>query len=266
MPSHRLLLRAGYVRQLGAGHLLAPAARLPGEQARRAGHPRGDGPRSARRRWRCRSSIRPTCGGRAGATRRSARSWSGSRTAADRDMVLAMTHEEVVAILLRDIVQQLPPAADDGLPLPDEVPRRAALARRPHPRPRVRHEGRVQLRPRRGRPRPELRAPVRGVRPDLRAPRPRHGRGRRRRRDHGRQRRPRVHVPQRVRRGHPRPVRRLRLRGEPADRGRRQARACRPEAPKPMEEVATPGRDHDRDPGALPRRRSRARPPRPPSS
>ena len=58
-----------------------------------------------------------------------------------RDMVLAMTHEEVVADLLRDIVQQLPPAADDRLPLPDQVPRRAARPRRPDPRARVRHEG-----------------------------------------------------------------------------------------------------------------------------
>ena len=46
---------------------------------------------------------------------------------------------------------ELPPAARAALPLPDEVPRRAALARRPHPRPRVRHEGRLQLRPRRRR-------------------------------------------------------------------------------------------------------------------
>ena len=47
-----------------------------------------------------------------------------------RDMVLAMTHEEVVGILLADIVQLVSPAADDGLPLPDEVARRAALPRR----------------------------------------------------------------------------------------------------------------------------------------
>ena len=42
-----------------------------------------------------------------------------------RDMVLAMTHEEVVGLLLADIVKLVPPAADDGLPLPDEVARRA---------------------------------------------------------------------------------------------------------------------------------------------
>ena len=43
MPSHRLLVRAGLRPPARIGHLLAPAARLPGHQARRAGHPRGDG-------------------------------------------------------------------------------------------------------------------------------------------------------------------------------------------------------------------------------
>ena len=71
---------------------------------------------------------------------------------ADRDMVLAMTHEEVVALLLARHRPELPPAADDRLPLPDEVPRRAALPGRAHPGPRVRDEGLVQLRPRLGRP------------------------------------------------------------------------------------------------------------------
>ncbi len=51
---------------------------------------------------------------------------------------------------------ELPPAADDRLPLPDEVPRRAALPWRPDPGPRVRDEGLVLLRPRRRRPRREL--------------------------------------------------------------------------------------------------------------
>ena len=96
-----------------------------------------------------------------------------------RDMVLAMTHEEVVGLLLADIVKLVPPAADDGLPLPDQVARRAALARRAHPRPRVRDEGRLQLRPRRRGPRRQLRGAARRVRPDLRAARARHRRRRR---------------------------------------------------------------------------------------
>ena len=64
------------------------------------------------------------------------------------------------------------------------------VARRADPRPRVRHEGRLQLRPRRGRPRRELPRPVRGLRADVQAARARRDRGRRRRRDHGRHRAP----------------------------------------------------------------------------
>ena len=89
---------------------------------------------------------------------------SGSRTAAERDMVLAMTHEEVVALLLRDIVQsyrQLPMIVYHFQTKFRDEPRSRGG---PDPRPRVRHEGLVQLRPRRGRARRELSPPVRGVR------------------------------------------------------------------------------------------------------
>ena len=47
--------------------------------------------------------------------------------------------------------QVLAPAPAAGLPLPDQVARRAAGPGRADPRPRVRDEGRLQLRPRRGR-------------------------------------------------------------------------------------------------------------------
>ena len=47
-------------------------------------------------------------------------------------------------------------AAADLVPPPDQGPRRAAAARRPAPRPRVHHEGRLLVRPRRGRARREL--------------------------------------------------------------------------------------------------------------
>jgi prolyl-tRNA synthetase len=110
MPSHRLLLRAGYVRQLGAGiySLLPLGFRVtkrveqvireelnaiggqemempvvhPADLWRETGRYDAIGPEMARFKDR-----------------------------ADRDMVLAMTHEEVVADLLRDIVKsyrQLP--------------------------------------------------------------------------------------------------------------------------------------------------------------
>ena len=61
-----------------------------------------------------------------------------------RDMVLAMTHEEVVADLVRREVQLLPPAAAPDLPHPDQVARRPAPARRADPRARVHHEGQLQ--------------------------------------------------------------------------------------------------------------------------
>jgi len=110
MPSHRLLLRAGYVRQLGAGiySLLPLGFRVnkrveqvireeldaiggqemempvvhPADLWRETGRYDAIGPEMARFKDR-----------------------------ADRDMVLAMTHEEVVADLLRDVIRsyrQLP--------------------------------------------------------------------------------------------------------------------------------------------------------------
>ena len=178
MASHRLLVRAGYLRQLGSGiySLLPLGFRVqqrieqvireeidaiggqemempvvhPADLWRESGRYDKIGPEMARFKDR-----------------------------AGRDMVLAMTHEEVVADLVRDIVQQLPPAAADRLPLPDEVPRRAAGPRRADPRPRVRHEGQLLARRRRGGARPQLRASLRGLRAHLRAARARDGRRRR---------------------------------------------------------------------------------------
>ena len=141
MPSHRLLLRAGYVRQLGSGlySLLPLGYRVtkrveqvireemnaiggqelempvihPADLWRESGRYDQIGPEMARFKDR-----------------------------GDRDMVIAMTHEEVVTDLLRDIVhsyRQLPVR----LSFPDEVPRRASLAGWSDPGPRVRDEGLV---------------------------------------------------------------------------------------------------------------------------
>jgi prolyl-tRNA synthetase len=110
MPSHRLLLRAGYVRPLGSGiYSLLPlgfrvSKRVEGvirEEQDRIGGQEMEMP-----------VVHP------------AEIWKESgryfkigpelvrfKDRAERDMVLAMTHEEVVAILLRDIIQsyrQLP--------------------------------------------------------------------------------------------------------------------------------------------------------------
>ena len=125
MASHRLLLRAGYVRPLGSGiYSLLPLGlrvskrveQIIREEQDRIGGQEMEMP-----------VVHP------------AEVWQESgryykigpelvrfKDRGERDMVLAMTHEEVVAILLARHRPELPPAADDGLPLPDEVPRRAA--------------------------------------------------------------------------------------------------------------------------------------------
>ena len=143
----------------------------------------------------------------------------------DRDMVLAMTHEEVVALLLRDIVQsyrQLPVQLYHfQTKFRDEPRSRGGLIR-------VREfvmkdayscdldDAGLDV---------SYRQQYGAYEADLQAPRARRDRRRRRRRDHGRVRGPRVHGPQRLRRGHPGPVRRLRIRREPADRRGREALA-----------------------------------------
>ena len=132
------------------GDLFAAAARQARQRSGRAGHPRGAEPdrrpgdgdagrapgghlaieRSVRRD---RARARPVQGPERARHGAGDDPRGGRRPPAGR-------HRPVV-----------PPAADAGLPLPDEVARRAALARRADPRPRVRDEGRLQLRPRRGR-------------------------------------------------------------------------------------------------------------------
>ncbi|HJP88369.1 MAG TPA: proline--tRNA ligase [Candidatus Limnocylindrales bacterium] len=110
MPSHRLLLRAGYLRQLGAGmYSLLPLGKRVSDRVEQV--------------------IREEINAIGGQEMEMpvvhpAEVWKESgryakigpelvrfKDRGERDMVLAMTHEEVVAILLRDIVQsyrQLP--------------------------------------------------------------------------------------------------------------------------------------------------------------
>jgi prolyl-tRNA synthetase len=110
MPSHRLLLRAGYVRQLGAGiYSLLPLGfrvtkrveQVIREEMNRIGSQEMEMP-----------VVHP-----ADVWKESGRyvkigpEMARFKDRADRDMVLAMTHEEVVATLLRDLIQsyrQLP--------------------------------------------------------------------------------------------------------------------------------------------------------------
>ena len=125
----------------------------------------------------------------------------------ERDMVLAMTHEEVVAILLRDLVQsyrQLPMIVYHfQTKFRDEPRSRGGLIRVREFVMKDSYSCDLDY----AGPRRELREASRGLRPDLRAARPRRDHGPLRRRDHGRHGGPRVHGPQRLRRGHARPLR-----------------------------------------------------------
>ena len=83
-----------------------------------------------------------------------------SRAVPPRGPHRAQVHPPVYARGDRDLPRardpELPAAAADALPLLDQGSRRAAAARRASARARVHHEGRLLVRPRRGRPRREL--------------------------------------------------------------------------------------------------------------
>ena len=110
MPSHRLLQRAGYVRQLGSGiYSLLPLGKKVSDRVEQVIREEIDAIGGQEMEM---PVVHP------------AEVWKASgryakigpelvrfKDRGERDMVLAMTHEEVVAILLRDIVQsyrQLP--------------------------------------------------------------------------------------------------------------------------------------------------------------
>ena len=151
---------------------------------------------------------------------------SGCRTAAAATFVLSMTHEETVTFHFSELgsYRDLPKIA---LPLPDEGPRRAAPARWAPARAGVHHEGRLLVRPRRGRPRRQLPEAQGRVRPHLRALRDRGLRGAGRVGDDGRQRVDRLPGAVGLGREHARHLRERRLRGRSRDRARRAAGAGR---------------------------------------
>ncbi len=120
---------------------------------------------------------------------------------------------------------ELPAAAAGLVPLPDEGPRRAAAPWRAAAGPRVHHEGLVLVRPRRRRPRRQLPGAPGRLRADLGALRHRDGLRRGGERDDGRQRVVRLPGAVRLRREHARHLRERRLRGRPRDRTRRPASA-----------------------------------------
>ena len=86
----------------------------------------------------------------------------------DGDYLLGPTHEEMFTLVGQGpvLVVQGPAAGD--LPDPDQVPRRGAAPRRAAARPRVRDEGLLLLRRRRRGARRELPAASRRLHPDLR--------------------------------------------------------------------------------------------------
>ena len=186
------------------------------------------------------------------ATTRSAPRWSASRTAAGRDMVLAMTHEEVVADLAarhRPSYRQLPAIVYHfQTKFRDEPRARGGLIR---VREFVMKDSYTLDRDEAG-----LDVSYQAHYGAYRGSSSGWGSRRRRRlrrRDDGRQPRPTSSWSSTRRRGHAGALRGVRLRREPADRAASRKPDPSAEEPRPTEEVATPGHDDDRGPGGVPR-------------
>ena len=103
VPSHRLLVRAGYVRRAAPGHLLLAAARPAGAAQHRAHRPRGDGrdrrPGAARSRRCCPREPYE-------ATGRWTTYGDGIFRLQDRkggDYLLGPTHEEMFTLAVKDL-------------------------------------------------------------------------------------------------------------------------------------------------------------------
>ena len=168
VPSHRLLVRAGYIRRAAPGHLHLAAAGPAGAAQRSR--------RSSARRW-TRSAPR-SCSSRRccprepyEATGRWTEYGDGIFRLKDRkggDYLLGPTHEEMFTLVVKDLYSSYKDLPLCALPDPDQVPRRGAAPRRPAARPRVRDEGLLLLRRRRRRPRRVVRRAPRRLHPDLR--------------------------------------------------------------------------------------------------
>ena len=249
--SHKLMVRAGLVRQLGAGLWTLAAGRLARAPEGRADRPRGDG--RDRRPGDADAGAQPgaSCGSAPAATAIDELFKLQDRRGAD--LVLAMTHEEVVTFHVAQVVRSY-----RDLPL---ILYHFQIKERDEPRPRAgvlrtrefimkdaytfdrdaRRACDARYEQHRRRLRPHLRPRRAGVVP-----------GRVRRRDDGRLRRARVHGA--VRGGRERRRARARLRGQ--RRGRERRRRSRSSCREPLdapEEVQTPGPDDGRrrSPSAL---------------
>ena len=172
VPSHRLLVRAGYIRRAAPGGftwlplgwiVYRNVERIVREEMDARRLPGGPLPGAAAAASRTR---------RRGAGPTTATTCSACRTAAATTSCMAPTHEEMFTLLVKDLYSLVQGPAAVHLPDPDEVPRRGPAPRRPAARPRVRDEGLLQLRRRRRRPRGVLPAPPRRLHQDVRPPRP----------------------------------------------------------------------------------------------
>jgi prolyl-tRNA synthetase len=110
MPSHRLLLRAGYLRQLGSGiYSLLPLGKKVSDRVEQVIREEIDAIGGQEMEM---PVVHPAeVWKESGRYQKIGPELVRFKDRGERDMVLAMTHEEVVAILLRDIVQsyrQLP--------------------------------------------------------------------------------------------------------------------------------------------------------------
>ena len=197
--SHRLMLRAGMIRQQAAGHLLLAAARQARAGQGLPDRARGAGPR---RRARDPDADHPV--GRPVARKRPLRRLRQGDAAhqgpararhALRPDQRGDGHRDLP--LLRQVLQG--PAAQP-LPYPVEVPRRGAAALRRHALARVPDEGRLFLRPRLRRRQGCLQPHVRGLSAHLHAHGPEGDPDARRYRADRRRSQPRVHHPGRHRR------------------------------------------------------------------
>ena len=147
LPSHRLMLRAALIRPLGAGiysllplgwRVVRKVEQIIREEMNAIGgqemlmpvvHPADIWRESGRY-----DAVGPEM--------------TRFKDRGDRDMVLAMTHEEIVTDLARQEINSYRQLPHDRLSHPDQVARRAPLPRRPDPGARVHDEGLLHPRPR----------------------------------------------------------------------------------------------------------------------
>lgn len=256
--SHKLLVRAGYVRRNASRHLDLAAARQEGpgqhlhRRARGDGRHRGAGGPAARAAAQGRVRGERPLGG----VRRPAVPPQGpqgrrvpARPDARRDL-----HADG-----QGPVHVLQGPAGDALPDPDQVPRRGPPALRRAARPRVPDEGLVLLRHHRRGPRRVVRAAPRGLPEDLRAARPGLPHRLRGVRRHGRLGLGGVPGAGRGGRGHVRGLPGVRVRGEHGSRDVR-GRARRRLGARAGRGAGHPRHPHHRDPRRAPGCRRPRRP------